>query len=132
MTARVPAEAGIEVAEPIEVHPRPAESPTVVAGEAAPGSAAWTWLPALGIVSAALYCVVATRPYLLFDHIGQPGLHIATAANYSVDEAARFAGGFLLLFALYIAGYRLLARSPLIGRGGLALVLLPALVFHLL
>src|SRR5262249_38194313 len=90
------------------------------------------WLLLLGVASAVLYFFVATRPYLLFDHIDQPNLHIATAGQYSVDDAIRFAGGFLVLFALYVARYRLLARSSLPRSQALALVLGPALVFHLL
>jgi hypothetical protein len=91
-------------------------------------------LAAVWICSGLIYYAIFVGPYGLADRIATPQYSFAAEANREAGIAARFAGGFLLLFALYAVAYRICRNWQsrraiafvLIGGAGLALLLMPA------
>jgi hypothetical protein len=61
----------------------------------------------LGSLSELIYVTFFLRPYLLLEYYAIPLLDLGKISDRSRLSAAAFATAFLLLFALYYAGYRL-------------------------
>jgi hypothetical protein len=67
----------------------------------------WVLLLILGSLSELVYVSFFLRPYPLLKYYATPFLDLGKIAERSQLSAAAFAAAFLLLFALYYAGYRL-------------------------